>query len=192
MSTDNFNLIDIIIAFLRFRKLKKYIDNNDILLDFGCGYQAYFLRHIASSLRIGVGVDIHLQPKKIRNLLLKKYKFENKLPFKTNYFSKISMFAVLEHVQLSKVKILFQEFARVLKPEGIVILTTPTPKSKNILEFLAFKLHVISSDEIGDHKKYYSKDDISELLAKTGFIILHYETFMLGLNSFYILKKSVT
>lgn len=191
-STDNFNILDTIIAYLRFRKLKKYVNVNDALLDFGCGYQAFFLKNIASGIKLGIGVDAHIQPQKIgNNVRLLKYKFKNHLPFNNRHFDKVFMLAVLEHIDLSKINVLFKEVNRVLKPKGMIILTTPTTKSKDILEFLAFRLGIISKDEVEDHKKYYKRSDLESICDTTGFRILRYENFMLGMNSFYVLKKLV-
>lgn len=189
-STDNFNILDIIIAYFRFRKLKKYVNVDDALLDFGCGYQAFFLKNIASGIKLGIGIDAHIQPQKSgKNVSLLKYKFKNHLPFNNRYFDKVFMLAVLEHIELSKVNVLFREINRVLKPDGILILTTPTQNSKVLLEFLAFNAGIISKDEVGDHKKYYQSRDIEIICETTGFRIVHYENFMLGMNSLYVLKK---
>lgn len=190
MSTDNFNILDVIIAHWRFRKLKRYIKKNDTLLDFGCGYQAFFLKNIASKIKLGIGIDAHLKSQNIGiNIKLLKYKFQNKFPFDEKYFDKVFMLAVLEHIELSKIDILFIEIFRILKPNGMIVLTTPTPKSKKILEFLAFKLGIISKDEIGDHKKYYGKADVEKIIWQNGLEILHSEKFMFGLNSIYVLRK---
>jgi hypothetical protein len=42
-------------------------------------------------------------------------------------------------------------------------MTIPSVYSKPVLEFLAYKLKIISKDEILDHKQYYDK---SKLLSK--------------------------
>lgn len=190
MSTDNFNILDVIIAHWRFRKLKRYIKKNDTLLDFGCGYQAFFLKNISSIIKLGIGIDAHLKSQNIgTNIILLKYKFQNHLPFNNHYFDKVFMLAVLEHIELSKIDTLFKEIFRVLKPKGMLVLTTPASRSKDILEFLAFKLGIISKDEIGDHKKYYGKADIEKIIRQTGMEIMHSEIFMFGMNSLYVLRK---
>ena len=100
------------------------------------------------------------------------------------------MLAVLEHVETNKVELLFKEFKRILKKNGKVILTTPTPLSKPILEFLAYKLRIISECEIRDHKKYYTRNDIKELAEATNFLLDSYKLFQFGLNSSAILEKN--
>lgn len=82
---------------------------------------------------------------------------------------------------------------RLLKVNGNLVMTTPTPISKPILEFMAYKLHIINEVEIREHKHYYSKENILNLintLNKTYNVKLHeYKTFELKLNSLIVIKK---
>ena len=50
----------------------------------------------------------------------------------------------------------FAENFRVLKPGGILLLTTPSVFGKPVLEFLAF-VGLVSRQEIRDHKNYFNK-----------------------------------
>jgi 2-polyprenyl-3-methyl-5-hydroxy-6-metoxy-1,4-benzoquinol methylase len=97
--------------------------------------------------------------------------------------------AVLEHIPIDKVEALFKEFSRILNKNGKIILTTPTPLSQPLLEFLAYRLHIISEAEVRDHKKYYMRDDILLLSGSSDLKIIGYNTFELGLNSLCILEK---
>jgi len=190
MGTKDFNIIDKTIAFLRLNKITKYLNKNSVVLDFGCGSQAFFLNHIKNKIRKGIGLDYDVEPTKISpNIKLIKYKFVNKLPFPNNYFTEIYLLATLEHINTYQVDILFREFKRVLKKNGQIILTTPTPLSKPFLEFLAFRLHLISKKEIIDHKKYYNKEDIAEIAKNSDLILKKYDTFQFSLNSYTVLKK---
>ena len=99
------------------------------------------------------------------------------------------MLALIEHIEIASVTKLFRELSRILKPGGKVVLTTPTPFGKVILEFLAFKMHIISAKEVGDHKKYYEKKDLENLAKNYGFKIESYKTFQMGGNSICVLKK---
>lgn len=190
MGTKDFNLIDKIIAYFRLNKISKYIKSDSVILDFGCGNQAYFLKNVKNKIKNGIGIDYDVRSEVIpTNIKLMKFKFKDKLPFPKNYFTEIFLLAVLEHLELDKVNILFNEFKRVLKNKGRIILTTPTPLSKPLLEFLAFKLHLISKKEIGDHKKYYGKKDIVKIAKKSNLVLKSYSKFQLGLNSYSVLIK---
>jgi len=188
MGTKKFNLIDKIIAYIRLHEVMPYVEKKDIVLDFGCGHQAYFLLNVKQNIRRGIGIDYDVIGTKNKNIELINYNFKNKLPFKKNFFNKIFLLAVLEHIPTNKVNELFFEFNRILSKKGRIILTTPTPASRPLLEFLAYKLHLISESEIRDHKKYYSKTDIKKI-TKNVFKLNKYKKFELGLNSLCVLGK---
>lgn len=190
MGTKDFNLLDNIIAGWRLKQVVGYVENGDRVLDFGCGYQAYFLRHIKHIVSTGIGIDYDIENIKIDgNVKLVKLRFIDKLPLADNLFDKVFLLAVIEHMPLISEFSLLRELRRVLKKGGRIILTTPTPFGKKVLEFLAFKLKIISVKEIRDHKKYYSYDDFREIAGKFNLKIVKYETFQLGVNSICVMEK---
>lgn len=190
MGTKEFNFLDKIIARMRLRQLKKYIDDQEVILDFGCGHQALFLHGIKNKIKLGIGVDYEVENKKIgKTIKLINFRYIDKLPFRDNYFDKIFMLAVIEHFNGKEAERLFSEARRILKPKKKLMLTTPTPFGKLFLEFLAFKLNIISRKEISDHKKYYSKKDFEDIAKKKGFSLDEYKTFQFGINSLCVLKK---
>lgn len=190
MGTRNFNILDKILAVWRFRQPASMIVKNDRVLDFGCGYQAYFLRKVKNIIELGIGIDYEAENQIIgNNIKILKYTYKNKIPFPDKYFSKVIMLAVIEHFFEKDLYILFHEIYRVLKSDGKIILSTPTTFGKRILDFLAIKLRLISSKEISDHKKYYSKQDFEKIAFKTGLVIERYKKFQLGINSLCVLKK---
>lgn len=84
------------------------------------------------------------------------------LPFKDKSFDIVMMLAVLEH--LHHPESMLQEIARVLKPSGAAIITVPSHAAKPVLEFLAFRLHIVSEAEIADHKRYFNRRDLEQIL----------------------------
>lgn len=188
MDTKNFNIVDRLIAEMRLSKVLPYVEKGDVVLDFGCGNQGFFLNYVSPVIKKGVGIDYDVDNKTNSNLLFKKFIFENRLPFKDESFDKVIMLAVLEHVETNKVDLLFKELKRVLKNNGKIVLTTPTPPSKPILEFLAYKLHIISENEIRDHKKYYCKKDVQKLIERCNLKIISYKLFQFRLNSCIIIQ----
>jgi SAM-dependent methyltransferase len=171
-------------------KMIKYIQMGDRMLDFGCGHQAYLLNHVKDRLKQGVGIDYDSNSHKIApHIEVLNYHFKSQLPFEKSSFNKIFMLASLEHLAPETADRLFEEFSRVLTEDGKIILTTPTPLGKHILEFMAFRLGVISAEEVADHKKYYGKTDLEEFAHKHGYIINTYKTFQLGGNSLCVLEK---
>lgn len=190
MDTKNFNIVDRLIAKMRLSKVLPHIREGDVVLDFGCGSQGYFLNYISPIISKGVGIDYDVENMTKENLQFKKFVFNNRLPFQNDSFDKIVLLAVLEHIEWDKINLLFKEFERILKSDGQIILTTPTPKSKQVLEFLAYNLHIISEEEIIDHKRYYDKTNIDELIRICNLNIDSYNLFQIGFNSCAVLEKN--
>ncbi|PIP33135.1 hypothetical protein COV53_04545 [Candidatus Gottesmanbacteria bacterium CG11_big_fil_rev_8_21_14_0_20_37_11] len=187
MGTRSFNIIDKIIAYYRLKRIEKYINGDDIILDFGCGHHYLLLKKMKNKIRFGIGLDYEVENKKEGNKIeLINYRYTDRLPFEKNYFNKVILMAVIEHFTINNLVKLLNEIKRVLRNGGRVVLTTPTPKSKSLLELLS-RLHIISGEEIADHKKYYAKEDIFIIAKKLGFSIEEYGTFQMGLNSIAVL-----
>lgn len=190
MGTKDFNILDKTIARMRLSQVSKHVNKGDTVLDFGCGNQAYLLNHLKDKINLGIGVDYDVDDKQIHeNIKLIKGRMADQLPFEKEQFNTIYMLAVLEHIPLDEVEKLFKEFNRILKKGGKVVLTTPTPLAKPVLEFMAHQLKIISRAEIDDHKKYYTNKDIGEVAKECGYKIAKYKRFQLGMNSMCILEK---
>ena len=172
---------------IRVKKVKSYLKDVKIICDVGCGFDAYFLNKIKKSIITGYGIDKKVYQKTGDNLILIKASFFNVLPFQDNYFDAVTMIAVLEH--LDDNNSILKEVNRILKPNGLLIITTPTPRSKKILEFFAYKLHFLNCDEIREHTQYWDKIRITETLEKLNFVIEEYKYFELRLNSITVARK---
>lgn len=110
------------------------------------------------------------------------------LPFEDESFEVVTLLAVLEHLNYPLECL--HEISRVLKPNGICLLTVPNHLAKPVLEFLAYKLKIVSEAEIRDHKRYYNKQDLLDLLDQTPHLNLkkhHY--FQCGMNNFTLIIK---
>lgn len=190
MGTKDFNALDLFICRWRSRIVRRFLRPGATILDFGCGHQALFLRSVQTDLKLGIGLDYDATPGKPgANLEIQNFHFKDRFEFPDRTFDHVTILAVLEHIPLDQVSVLFREFRRILQDGGSVLLTTPTPASKPLLEFLAFRLKIISGLEIADHKHYWSRDDIQALAARDGFVLETYHTFQAGLNSFAVLRR---
>lgn len=87
---------------------------------------------------------------------------------------------------------MLREIARVLKPNGILLLTAPSHLAKPVLEFLSYRLHLIDENEILDHKRYYNKRDLAESINQVSNLkILQHRYFQCGMNNFLkVVKES--
>jgi ubiquinone/menaquinone biosynthesis C-methylase UbiE len=112
---------------------------------------------------------------------------EKTLPFENSSFDVVTMIAVLEHLE-HPIEIC-QEIHRILKPNGSLVLTVPSVWSQPVLEFLSFKLGVVSRDEIADHKLYHNRLSLEFLGKKSGLKIKKHKYFQLWMNNFCILSK---
>lgn len=192
MGTKDFNALDLFICRWRSGVVRRHLAAGARVLDFGCGHQAMFLRSVQHQIAHGVGLDYDADPTKTTaNLELRQFHFKDLLPFPSHRFDRVAILAVLEHIPPEIVDTLFREFHRVLTPGGEVLITTPTPAARPVLEFLAFKLHVISESEIADHRHYYSKADLHALATRHGFALRTYRRFLFGFNCFSAFSKPV-
>lgn len=181
--------LDKLISYLRYRVVFKNTPQNiGNLLDIGCGEKPWFLG-LKNNYKIKFYAIDRFKKIETKSFDVKYFNFEikDKLPFENNFFDAITMLAVLEHLEHEK-EILFEIF-RVLKAGGFFIITVPTKYAKPVLEFLAFKLHLINEDSIKEHKRYYTKRYIKNLLQKTGFNINKIFYFEFGFNLFVLGQK---
>lgn len=157
-----------------------------LLLDVGCGWEARLLKDVEPYISHGVGVDRKAPSVENAKLTTLRADLEGTLPFVSHTFDVVTMLAVLEHL-CEPLRVLV-EIRRVLRPHGTLIVTVPSHAAKPVLEFLAYKLKLVNSAEIADHKRYYGKRDLRELSAKAGFQMRTHRYFQLGFNNFATLK----
>lgn len=181
----NFNILDNFIAGLRERHIRRFINKESIICDIGCGDDASMLIRLAPLIKKGVGINPRIEIDRVSlpsNIELRELFLPSRIPVADSSVDIVSMLAVLEH--LTEVDKILLEVRRILKPGGIFFFTTPTPVAKPLLEFLAFKLGVISAEEIRDHKHYFSKKDLVDALIRAGFRQdrIKHNFFEFGLN----------
>ncbi|PLX27402.1 hypothetical protein C0583_03760 [Candidatus Parcubacteria bacterium] len=189
MARKEFNRLDKFISYLRLIKIKKYIKKNSSICDFGCGNGDLLVKlHEEFDFKLAIGVDAFAslsEHKKIK--FIKKDISDTGL--EDEEYDTLLMLALIEHIDLNKVDKVLSEAYRIIKPGGKIILTTPTPIAKPVLEFMAFKLKIISSDEIKDHKHYYSLGELSNLLIKRNFKKVSTKHFQFRMNALYVFEK---
>lgn len=187
------SLLDKIIFFLRIRRIKKYLHDCGVVVDTGCGYRGRLLKWILDHYKIekGIGIDLSVdEDLKIPKMVLLKSDLNGDLPIETGLADFVISTAVIEHLSNSPQYV--KEIARVLKSGGELVITTPSKLAKPILEFMAFKLHVINTQEIKDHKYYFSLSELKQLLIGNGFKEenIKSQTFLFGLNDFIYARKN--
>lgn len=159
--------LDKLFRWIRFRKVKKYIPKDSVVCDIGCGSDVYFLKNILGLIKYGVGLDKDIEEYKDSKIELRNLEVFKSIPLEGEKFDVITMMAVLEHLDYPQ-EVLKESF-RLLKRGGKLIVTTPTPLSKSILEGLAFKLQLINKEAIQEHKNYFWPREIKKILLEVGF-----------------------
>jgi 2-polyprenyl-3-methyl-5-hydroxy-6-metoxy-1,4-benzoquinol methylase len=158
-----------------------------VLLDIGCGWDAKFLRSVEAYVSRAEGIDARAPELHTQKLSTRRMTLAQSLPYADDAFDVVTMLAVLEH--LSHPGAVIAEVFRILKPGGRLVLTVPSTAAKPVLEFLAFRLGIVSAAEIRDHKCYYNRRLLHQLLAQSGLVMEAHHYFQLGMNNFAVCGK---
>jgi len=181
-------LLEPLLRSLRLRRVINYIPSKCKLLDIGCGSKASFLKAISPKINEGYGVDFKVHSQKRGNIQTQQIRLDEDLPFEDEFFDCITMLAVLEHIE--KEQEILKEIHRVLKPNGNLIITVPSVWAKPVLEFLSFKLGIVSKAEILDHKRYYNAEILHNVIIESaGFTKIYHKYFQLWMNNFCVATK---
>lgn len=185
-------LDDLIFKFRAQKVLASLPARAPLVADLGSGYDARFLRLARRTGRIeaGIVVDVSLDASRPDPAItLIEADLSERLPIPDSSVTATTSLAVLEHLERPALHV--SEMHRILRPGGVAIMTTPSVRSRRLLELLAFRLHVIDADEIRDHKHYYTKQELHTLLVRAGFAedAITYRSFALGMNQLVVASK---
>lgn len=175
-------LLEPLLAKLRLRRIARHIPQGGRIADFGCGPEAANLRRLEARFDSGIGIDLTADAADFGKVKVLPGDLCKGVPLPDGSLDCVMSLAVIEHVD-SPAMMLAQAF-RVLKSGGVLLMTNPTPRAKPVLEFLSFKLGIVSADQIIDHKQYIGKTMMLELLTAAGFVRAKCSTFQLGMNLF--------
>jgi SAM-dependent methyltransferase len=170
-------VFDRLIQAYRFRKVLALIPPKSTVVDFGCG-NGVFLRSIKRRIGKAIGVD-QLTPPSEHRITFVQADLEGAVPLPNGCADAVTALALFEH--LSSPATFVAEAYRILKQGGVLILTTPSPAAKPVLEFLAFRVGIISKADVADHKKYYGKEELQLLFS--AFDAVRISNFQFGLNT---------
>lgn len=113
-----------------------------------------------------------------------------KIPFENNTFDVITALAVFEHFERHTAVIISTEVFRILKKNGLFIITTPARWTNYLLKILS-KLNIVSKEEINEHKDLYTRNDLFNILEKSNFNErdINTGTFEYFMNLYAVAKK---
>lgn len=166
----------------------KHIENNSTILDVGA-YHGELFRTLGDKLREGVGVEPLLEEKIVSDHFVI---YPDEFPFKADTvksqrYDYITMLAVLEHLPENLYNSLANDFYKLLKPGGRVIITVPSLKVDKILSILS-ALKLIDGMSLEEHHGYLP-DDTVKIFNQPRFELVTRKTFQLGLNNLFVFKK---
>ena len=166
------------------------LDDKDVG-DFGCGFQATYMRTVLDQVRSATLVDISLADdlKSRPNVTA----IEGKLPgvledLPDRSLDVILCMSVLEHLWAPDQAL--THFRRLVRPGGVLAINVPSWRGKRALEFSAFRLGLSPASEMDDHKRYYDPRDLWPLLVTARFMPHGIRCFRhkFGLNTFAVCK----
>ena len=163
------------------------------ILDIGCGSFPYFLAHTSFQEKFAVD-QLPMQKETAAQNQIEFFSLDlNKephLPFEENFFSIVTLLAVVEHLNPDSMALLFRESYRVLKPQGMVIMTTPAAWSDGLLKFMA-RINLVSAAEIHEHAFAYTLPLLGWHFGQAGFAMskVKFGYFELMLNMWAIAIK---
>jgi SAM-dependent methyltransferase len=139
--------------------------------DFGCGYEARFVRSVLPDIERAVLVDRALAPDLKADERITA--IEGVLPDALRDIDVASLdvvlcISVLEHLWEPLETLV--ELRRIVAPGGVCLVNVPTWSGKRFLELSAFRLGLSPAEEMDDHKTYYDPSDLWPLLVRAGFL----------------------
>lgn len=163
------------------------------IADIGCGYNAVISRSVLKRVRSVTLVDLSIDPELGR--LDHVTRVVGHIPevlgtLESNSYDGVLCISVLEH--LWKPKEALGEIARILRPGGTCIINVPSWLGKHFLEFSAFRLGLSPSEEMDDHKRYYSSRELWMYLVEAGFLphAIRVRHHKFGLNVVAVCRKT--
>ena len=184
-------LVDDFGVWLSARQIRRYAGSfaGKRLGDFGCGYNATFVRSVLPQLEQAVLVDVALADDLKGSA--KIVAIEGALPETLDQVPSGSLdivlcISVLEHLWTPLA--LLEQSRRVVRPGGFCFFNVPSWRGKGWLEYSAFRLGLSPKTEMDDHKAYYDVKDLWPLLIRAGFLPSGTRCFShkFGLNTFAV------
>lgn len=167
----------------------RYIPAESSVLDVGCGVGS-LLNYLPERVTY-VGIDILATSIKRAQARHPGKTFVvadivNETPELDGTFDAIIMLAFLEH--LAEPSRILEKMTPYLKPQGMIIATTPAPWGRQVHNIGA-KLGLLSSHAAEEHEDFLGKQALAQLGRAARLEMVEYKRFLLGVNQLVCYKR---
>jgi 2-polyprenyl-3-methyl-5-hydroxy-6-metoxy-1,4-benzoquinol methylase len=131
-----------------------------------------------------IGVDIDERSIEIARERYPKFRFETELPFEET-FDTIAVLALIEH--LTKPAEFLIDLQPMLRPDGLIVLTTPHPRLEWAHD-LGAKVHLFSREAQEEHETLIDRRRMDQLALDAGLEVFHFDRFLFGANQLFLLR----
>ncbi len=141
------------------------------VLDIGCGSHPWFLAHSHFAEKFGLDQLATDPPPELAthdgiSLRYHDIHSDEPLPFEDGRFHVVTLLAVFEHIREDRLVPLLNEVARVLRPGGLFVMTTPARWAGPVLGLMKIT-GLVSKQEINEHVREYSPAAIRHVLGQS-------------------------
>jgi SAM-dependent methyltransferase len=176
--------IDRMLQNWRARKARGWIPAGARVLDIGC-HQGELLKSLGDRIGPSVGYDPLAKAEDGPNFCLVPDLFPVPSPYEDATFDVVVMLATLEHIRDKGP--FAEEFFRVLRPGGRVIITVPSQWVDNIVHTLC-KLGLADGMSLEEHHGF-DPCTTPDIFGDRGFALERWRRFQLGLNHLFVFRK---
>jgi SAM-dependent methyltransferase len=174
----------------RYAQIASYIKGD--VLELGCGVESYVLKNHSSSISSYCGIErsathiARLRQRHPDNTFFQRDLDRNPLELDRK-FDCVLMIALIEH--LFNQRIVMDEIAQVLKPGGVVVITSPTPFGNDVVHRLGAAIGLFARSAVDDHIVIFNRLRFRILTKEVGLNLKRHEYFQIYCNQMAILEK---
>lgn len=156
------------------------------VLDLGCGYTA--LPSQIPSERLYVGIDVssdcikwNQENHPHREFYVRNLETDDLGVAQT--FDTIVMTAIMEH--LAEPGPILNQLRLYLKPDGRILVTTPTPFG-GIVHAVGAQIGLFYKEAFDEHERFFDKKEMAAYLQQYDLSLLKYQRFLFGFNQLFV------